>query len=71
VSSIGDRFQIRAWLVLVDENGDQVRLLNGFTFAQQVTVGAGGNGVAVTTIGVAQMPGSPGVTGDDTILSGF
>ncbi len=71
VSTIGDRFQIRAWLVLVDENGDQVRLLNGFTFSQQVTAGSGGNGISVTTTGVAQMPGSPGVTGDDTILSGF
>ncbi|MBT6453300.1 MAG: hypothetical protein HOK60_09920 [Planctomycetes bacterium] len=71
VSTIGDRFQIRTWLVLVDENGDQVRLLNGFTFAQQVTAGSEGIGSAVTTTGVAQMPGSPGVTGDDTILSGF
>ena len=71
VSTIGDRFQVRAWLVLVDENGDQVRLLNGFTFSQQVTVGAGGNGISYTTTGVAQMPGSPGVTGDDLILSGF
>ncbi|MEO2149940.1 MAG: hypothetical protein ABGY15_07115, partial [bacterium] len=71
VSTIGDRFQVRAWLVLVDENGDQVRLLNGFTFSQQVTLGAGGNGISYTTTGVAQMPGSPGVTGDDTILSDF
>ena len=53
------------------DQGDQVRLLNGFTFAQQVTPGANGNGISYTTTGVAQMPGSPGVTGDDLILSGF
>jgi hypothetical protein len=71
LSDIGNRFQVRAWLVLVDIDGNQVRLLNGFTFGQQVTPGAGGIGSATTTTGVAQMPGSPGTTGDDTILQGF
>ncbi|MEE2856096.1 MAG: hypothetical protein VX949_01740 [Planctomycetota bacterium] len=71
LTDIGNRFQIRAWLVLVDIDGNQVRLLNGFTFGQQVTPGAGGIGSATTTTGIAQMPGSPGTTGDDTILQGF
>jgi hypothetical protein len=71
LTDIGNRFQVRTWLVLVDIDGNQVRLLNGFTFGQQVTPGAGGIGSATTTTGVAQMPGSPGTTGDDTILQGF
>jgi len=57
--------------VLVDIDGNQVRLLNGFTFGQQVTPGGKfGNGIFDTT-GVAQMPGSPGTTGDDEILQEF
>jgi hypothetical protein len=71
LTDIGNRFQVRTWLVLVDIEGNQVRLLNGFTFGQQVTTGALGNGISITTTGVAQMPGSPGTTGDDTILQGF
>jgi hypothetical protein len=71
LTDIGNRFQVRTWLVLVDIDGNQVRLLNGFTFGQQVTTGALGNGISITTTGVAQMPGSPGTTGDDTILQGF
>jgi hypothetical protein len=71
LTDIGNRFRVRAWLVLVDIDGNQVRLLNGFTFGQQVTSGAGGIGSATTTTGIAQMPGSPGTTGDDTILQGF
>jgi len=71
LTDIGNRFQVRVWLVLVDIDGNQVRLLNGFTFGQQVTSGAGGIGSATTTTGIAQMPGSPGTTGDDEILQEF
>ena len=64
----GERFQVRVWLVCVDENGDAVRLLNGFTFGQQVTgTGAG----STLTTGAAEMPGSPGATDDDLLLPGF
>lgn len=64
----GERFQVRVWLVCLDSNGDAVRLLNGFTFGQQVT-GTGVN--SVRTTGTGQMPGSPGATDDDLLLPGF
>jgi len=76
LSAVGETFQVRVWLVLVDSNGDMVRLLNGFTFGQEVTTGVGGVGVKTMTTGIAEMPGSPGVTNfqgvpDDSHLSGF
>ncbi|MGE4619026.1 MAG: hypothetical protein AAEJ04_04365 [Planctomycetota bacterium] len=61
----GERFQVRVWLVCVDANGDAVRLLNGFTYGQQVT------GASALTTGTAEMPGSPGATNDDLLLLGF
>ncbi len=64
----GERFQVRVWLVCVDENGDAVRLLNGFTYGQQVT---GTGATSTRTTGTAEMPGSPGATDDDLLLPGF
>ncbi|MGE4633620.1 MAG: hypothetical protein AAEJ47_11340, partial [Planctomycetota bacterium] len=64
----GERFQVRVWLVCVDINGDAVRLLNGFTYGQQVSGTGSGS---VRTTGAGQMPGSPMVTDDDLLLQGF
>ena len=66
-----ESIDVRVWLVAVDINGDQVRLLRGFNY-KQAENSLGGPSIQVIS-GIAEMPGSPATTGDndDALLIGF
>lgn len=66
IAGLDEAVEVRVWLVAVDINGDPVRYLRGFSY-QQGENSITGSPLQVIS-GIAEMPGSPGTTGDSDDL---